>query len=200
MRAVLPGFNPRAPRGARHRRHRPEHLRIQVSIHAPRAGRDSKCRTQPWMPFCFNPRAPRGARPPANISKGIVLSFNPRAPRGARRSMTSTTAQGHCFNPRAPRGARPTLQLAAVRTYAVSIHAPRAGRDDNFRLRTRISFSFNPRAPRGARRGGSGRQITGTLFQSTRPARGATTSESPTLVVVDVSIHAPRAGRDKIIF
>ena len=36
----------------------------------------------------------------------------------------------------------------------------------------------------------------GKLFQSTRPVRGATSHLLACLVVVGVSIHAPRAGRD----
>ena len=39
--------------------------------------------------------------------------------------------------------------------------------------------------------------ILTTEFQSTRPARGATFMELITTSTYDVSIHAPRAGRDK---
>ena len=57
-----------------------------------------------------------------------------------------------CFNPRAPRGARHRLGAIRDRPRAVSIHAPRAGRDDR--------TTFLPQSM--------------LLFQSTRPARGAT--------------------------
>ena len=33
-------------------------------------------------------------------------------------------------------------------------------------------------------------------FQSTRPVRGATSSSEERLTAVEISIHAPRAGRD----
>jgi len=71
-----------------------------------------------------------------------------------------------CFNPRA---ARRTNKHSPT----VSIHAPRAGRDD---------------AP----------QFNGSchLFQSTRPARGATRQLIRGQLRDLVSIHAPRAGRD----
>ena len=58
------GFNPRAPRGARRA------IRVLagqlgvVSIHAPRAGRDSTASPTDLPIRSFNPRAPRGARPP----------------------------------------------------------------------------------------------------------------------------------------
>ncbi len=58
------------------------------------------------------------------------------------------------------------------------------------------AISFNPRAPRGARRHGVVPGLTVKLFQSTRPARGATTIPFRGGVFVRVSIHAPRAGRD----
>ncbi len=54
-------FNPRAPRGARHR-----------------------ARWQRRRGKCFNPRAPRGARRYGVRVKALSKCFNPRAPRGAR--------------------------------------------------------------------------------------------------------------------
>ena len=36
-------------------------------------------------------------------------------------------------------------------------------------------------------------------FQSTRPMRGATLSEEYVQELIDVSIHAPHAGRDNLI-
>jgi len=38
----------------------------------------------------------------------------------------------------------------------------------------------------------------GAMFQSTRPARGATVFVFVAAVGDDVSIHAPRAGRDRL--
>ena len=218
---------------------------IQVSIHAPRAGRDEvaalddswrlqfqstrpargatsvSSAREPALASCFNPRAPRGARPPQLTSPPISSSgFNPRAPRGARRTGSASNDAGHrrfnpraprgarrppsllprcrsSFNPRAPRGARPTCRCSVASDCDVSIHAPRAGRDDadsatgrtvgRFQstrpargatstrtLRIAAQECFNPRAPRGAR------PISGARLRERR----------------QVSIHAPRAGRD----
>ena len=59
-----------------------------------------------------------------------------------------------------------------------------------------MSHGFNPRAPCGARLlaffGGPARR----MFQSTRPVRGATYVQTNESDDRDVSIHAPRAGRD----
>src|SRR5258707_357822 len=55
---------------------------------------------------------------------------------------------------------------------------------------------FNPRAPRGARRDKTPGRFDVFLFQSTRPARGATQEDLSLARRQFVSIHAPRAGRD----
>ena len=56
----------------------------------------------------------------------------------------------------------------------VSIHAPRAGRDGAPAVAAGGVQSFNPRAPRGARPPYWDKPRKRKLFQSTRPARGAT--------------------------
>ena len=60
----------------------------------------------------------------------------------------------------------------------------------------RFEPHFNPRAPRGARLHGAVDQHRRDEFQSTRPSRGATLSAFCLNLCVDISIHAPLAGRD----
>ena len=78
----------------------------------------------------------------------------------------------------------------------VSIHAPHAGRDCGDHQGLQKQAGFNPRAPCGARRFNSAPVISPTLFQSTRPMRGATYTSYGADVAAGVSIHAPHAGRD----
>ena len=79
----------------------------------------------------------------------------------------------------------------------ISIHAPRAGRDHRYCLPSSSSTVFQSTRPvRGAtiRR----RSLRPALpFQSTRPVRGATDFCSQIGAASDISIHAPRAGRDR---
>ncbi len=82
--------------------------------------------------------------------------------------------------------------------WAVSIHAPRVGRDSSSGLGYFCSRGFNPRAPRGARHLLAVNCPSVRLFQSTRPAWGATTDEMDVAKSEDVSIHAPRVGRDPV--
>ena len=146
-----------------------------VSIHAPRVGRDlqsppiricpSKFQsTRPaWgattdrcsgrRTQCVSIHAPRVGRDDVSVfSVEVHISFNPRAPRGARLGFSPLPSRQQCFNPRAPRGARHSRQSAWRWPVSVSIHAPRVGRD--------TSACTTAVAQR--------------LFQSTRPAWGAT--------------------------
>ena len=156
--AIDSRFNPRAPYGAR----RPMSccsIPIRaVSIHAPRTGRDQGKRSSRCQLKFQSTRPVRGATRPDSLHRHRA-SFNPRAPYGARRRVR-----------------------ACGRANAVSIHAPHTGRDliRMAILHGRLAgrnwrYCFNPRAPRGARRQ-SERASGETMFQSTRPARGATSA------------------------
>ena len=57
---------------------------------------------------------------------------------------------------------------------------------------------FNPRAPCGARLAWMYLFKNYDLFQSTRPVRGATPFSGGRQVGHEISIHAPRAGRDHL--
>ena len=149
-----------------------------ISIHAPRAGRDSRSARTRWQKVDFNPRAPCGARP---------------------RPFRPSFLRWFHFNPRAPCGARPAGAQRKTAKRCISIHAPRAGRDDVPQRGDPGYRHFNPRAPCGARRLFLAVRLMGGEFQSTRPVRGATPALSRTTVDKLISIHAPRAGRDSVM-
>ena len=105
---------------------------------------------------------------------------------------------------------------------AISIHAPRTGSDILLFSSKAAFFYFNPRSPHGERRIHTSAHLqANSKFQSTLPARGATTKhmahrrkfpyfnprsphgERPIVRVGDaisnaISIHAPRTGSDAI--
>ena len=58
-------------------------------------------------------------------------------------------------------------------------------------------FHFNPRAPCGARPTNSDTFKRDFIFQSTRPMRGATLTHGESYELINISIHAPLAGRDQ---
>ena len=61
------------------------------------------------------------------------------------------------------------------------------------------SINFNPRAPCGARRYSVSTASEPSLFQPTRPLRGATGSAPQRLITRQISTHAPLAGRDAFV-
>ncbi len=145
-----------------------------VSIHAPRAGRDTRSSAESSPRCCFNPRAPRGARPAASLGdRNVPLFQSTRPARGA------------------------TLHaMQQIVSNGVSIHAPRAGRDLRVAPDHRDGLRFNPRAPRGARPLDAF-SARGPVFVSIHaPRAGRDEAHGFLGLFASVSIHAPRAGRD----
>ena len=105
---------------------------------------------------------------------GVCQPVSIHAPHAGRDEVaTWTSIIPASFNPRAPCGARPIAVFSML-----------------------ANNGFNPRAPCGARLQRYGRKSRTTLFQSTRPMRGATDIAALLRQPRGVSIHAPHAGRD----
>ena len=164
-----------APLAGRDRPAKLHQSRRGISTHAPLAGRDGVPRQDRPRGLDFNPRAPCGARrssPPERLS--APWYFNPRAPCGARPHGRDDASQPRRdFNPRAPCGARPPA-LILFQTFR----------------------HFNPRAPCGARPGLFDNSARKSVFQPTRPLRGATDHGAAGEPHEVISTHAPLAGRD----
>ena len=167
-------FNPRAPCGARPddaemRRYiekfqstrpvwgatLPQPLKafiVEISIHAPRVGRDTSLPRRITSTRNFNPRAPCGARRHALRRRGHARrDFNPRAPCGARLMDQAAAAGNNEFQSTRPVWGATIKTRQLVSQQIISIHAPRVGRDDTETLDTEQCRNFNPRAPCGAR-------------------------------------------------
>ena len=196
--AAVRHFNPRAPRGARlGTRLPPRYSGRYFNPRAPRGARPTAMGSTVTLSFNFNPRAPRGARLYGPEERGVSAFQSTRPARGATLPQSGGDAQQQYFNPRAPRGARLCWACMEKRKANISIHAPREGRDlmlERFGIWVEISihapregrdkypgwtrenmiYNFNPRAPRGARQSAIYTVQSVILFQSTRPARGAT--------------------------
>ena len=80
---------------------------VEISIHAPHAGRDTFRRPRSFPPSDFNPRAPCGARQRSLRFGSVMTAFQSTRPmRGATTSRSSRISAFFYFNPRAPCGAR----------------------------------------------------------------------------------------------
>ena len=219
--AKVKDFNPRAPCGARPPSPDPGPPRsAKFQSTRPMRGATQTVYSDFYKLHYFNPRAPCGARLPFAICVLFKpVNFNPRAPCGARRTLPSESfAFGGFQSTRPMRGATTTV-LAKAKQTLISIHAPHAGRDPGELLHLVPTVNFNPRAPCGARRQNDCSADGVTMdfnprtpcgarlhcqvfckkdcrFQSTRPMRGATHLVCVLVVAVNISIHAPHAGRD----
>ena len=101
-------FNPRAPCGARRKLSGRRNSSEEISIHAPRVGRDLRGGRGSSPSNYFNPRAPCGARLgifPVLASANMISIHAPRVGRDTTFHSHNTTSLN--FNPRAPCGARP---------------------------------------------------------------------------------------------
>ena len=235
-------FNPRAPCGARHPRGRlravyhifqstrpvwgatvgADQQRVvvgQISIHAPRVGRDGAHAAGRERGCTISIHAPRVGRDGTGSSSAwCSANFNPRAPCGARPYAMWPQIEIAVFQSTRPVWGATVHRLHRAILVHISIHAPRVGRDERTRSARSMDTNFNPRAPCGARRPGlltaprsrhfNPRAPCGARhslysmlcgafrFQSTRPVWGATRLCMFLFDGLCISIHAPRVGRD----
>ena len=149
----------------------------------------------------FNPRSPCGERPPPwSCLSGQRTDFNPRSPCGERPDNWRGGLTWVGISIHAPRaGSDKCFPRPRVVQVGISIHAPRAGSDDCTPRAALPSTNFNPRSPCGERPRLPFLPRTFRAFQSTLPVRGATRLQgSVYFSALGISIHAPRAGSDKI--
>ena len=103
---------------------------IDISIHAPRAGRDPFVSLTTRAVNHFNPRAPCGARQLKPEISGTAQKFQSTRPvRGATRAVFISLRIPALISIHAPRAGRDNRHGPVVHRISISIHAPRAGRD-----------------------------------------------------------------------
>ena len=168
----------------------------------------------------FNPRSPHGERLRCGAAPISLLAFQSTLPARGATSVAARCDQLYCisihaprtgsdyvggeyyitygnFNPRSPHGERRKERARyTVLRKMISIHAPRTGSDFCTGKNRHETSNFNPRSPHGERRRFSARPLGQSTFQSTLPARGATTVLFALFVPEIISIHAPRTGSD----
>ena len=160
LRPSLPAFalyfNPRPPRGGRHRA----------------VVRDHECRG-----FQSTPSARRATAAGCCKRSAMRISIHALREEGDSASWTQTWKLCN-FNPRPPRGGRPAKRNVEHGKHHISIHALREEGDLVIQPFGQTLEDFNPRPPRGGRLNCTGHSMTPALFQSTPSARRATFSLS----------------------
>ena len=142
-------FNPRSPRGERHRQESARVANDAISIHAPREGSDNKRARGIVQGQNFNPRSPRGERHPRIRHPAFgKLYFNPRSPRGERQGGSGRENRMLLFQSTLPaRGATDSIGYRLA-DRPISIHAPREGSDYIETHRTILAAGISIHAPR----------------------------------------------------
>ena len=169
----------------------------------------------------FNPRTPRGVRRTTGVYLGIpqrfqsthpargatigipaghnpLLYFNPRTPRGVRRFGCHITPLFYQFQSTHPARGATAMRALDELEVEISIHAPREGCDMRTFDPQVEANNFNPRTPRGVRHCIGDITAANALFQSTHPARGATTINFRVHIdTLDFNPRTPRGVRQQ---
>ena len=142
----------------------------------------------------------RGATEEA-LTNVILRHFNPRSPHGERLRISAHTVSRKLFQSTLPaRGAtRHAAGADGSHSGNFNPRSPHGERQRGHVHRWSAGHYFNPRSPHGERLEGGWRMDEIDRFQSTLPARGAT-SRRPQgwRQSKPISIHAPRTGSDPL--
>ena len=153
------------------------HPQDEVSIHAPRGGRDERALGRVRR-IDVSIHAPAWGATCAESCGRIQSRFQFTRPRGARRDLTPIEQALTVFQFTRPRGARHARSVAERVKLVVSIHAPAWGATSPFLSRFSCLSQFQFTRPRGARRRKVLVILDEALFQFTRP-RGARRPSRP---------------------
>ena len=150
-------------------------LNGRISTHTPHAGRDQRLTINNLQPENFNSHAPCGARlcPVIPIQCCQPISTHtPHAGRDERHLLWPVCPTD--FNSHAPCGARRYCMGFGRRQVHFNSHAPCGARRNGNRVLI-LAHNFNSHAPCGARHLATSKPPDLSIFQLTRPMRGATT-------------------------
>ena len=211
-------FNPRSPHGERPCRCQSRFTLLLFQSTLPARGATHWAARAGCTPDDFNPRSPHGERPPGVRGSRETVPISIHAPRTGSDRERPKTATKKEISIHAPRTGSDLMAFDIETTRLISIHAPRTGSDASARRRASRRWNFNPRSPHGERpqsapkisprcpfqstlpaRGATSQDTSShapPLFQSTLPARGATAARRSGCMCRAISIHAPRTGSD----
>ena len=166
-------FNPLSPHGERHKPLSRRWRTRAISIHSPRMGRDlAVSRWEHGQRISIHsPRMGRDLYQPGQ--RDGRSDFNPLSPHGERHQCRWSDRKGINFNPLSPHGERRPFRRPPPRR-----------------------ADFNPLSPHGERLAGAPESCGSVKFQSTLPAWGETIGQRFGRLLVLISIHSPRMGRD----
>ena len=219
-RRVWTDFDPRPPRGGRQRPSTTAMRPLEFQSTPPARGGDHRSLPSTAPSQYFNPRPPRGGRrfvtsaapkaslfqstPPARGAPRVLHSHGPnpsltKSPPPAR-GATTTQGDSHAgdqeFQSTPPRGGRHPDHQTGHQHQNISIHAPAWGATKSPLRRVICCLRFQSTPPARGATTVTAVPPASAVFQSTPPARGATTYSKADSIRAAISIHAPREGGD----
>ena len=184
-------FNPRAPCGARQTFLPDSLILIDISTHAPLAGRDYLGVISASVDEIFQPTRPlRGATEQGSNSGGSSL-FQPTRPLRGATGQTSRIVSLHSISTHAPLAGRDPSDQTKTKTGKISTHAPLAGRDNDSQMKFTLHLISTHAPLAGRDQEAEKNHQKAKKFQPTRPLRGAT--EFPAEIRDDTVDFNPRA-------
>ena len=193
------GISIHAPRtgsdGAEHYQRHPDRA---ISIHAPRTGSDENHRRGRTARPHFNPRSPHGERQDrAFLNRRIEISIHaPRTGSDFRRSVKGFPPK--YFNPRSPHGERRRQEPLGTVCPEISIHAPRTGSDERIYQHLTFTHGFQSTLPARGATSSTFADLLGSAHFNPRSPHGERRAGESRLRRADsISIHAPRTGSDR---
>ena len=139
----------------------------------------------------------RGATGQSSFAPSCVLFQSTRPLRGATKFWFNCNPEGP-ISIHAPLAGRDQYLRKILCIIHISIHAPLAGRDQQSASPPLICSLFQSTRPLRGATPASRKNVLQSTFQSTRPLRGATCGLSKNIIGQYISIHAPLAGRHVI--
>ena len=145
----------------------------------------------------FNPRSPQGERRRGTIPTKANQIFQSTLPARGATPLFADTAADWRISIHAPReGSDLWNTIGYGATFLISIHAPREGSDAGAVSAKIVIGNFNPRSPRGERPNTLRVNLSKHPFQSTLPARGATSLDYCLgTAAADFNPRSPRGER-----
>ena len=197
LRAIY--FNPRSPCGERHCVGCGRHTNNGISILAPRVGSDVAADTNVTADDYFNPRSPCGERRRACGAERCAAVFQSSLPVWGATSSLPVLVLVQIFQSSLPVwGATGQHRLSILRQ-VISILAPRVGSDVSLEdYYTKLEV-FQSSLPVWGATALACLTSTAYIFQSSLPVWGATSIRAYALIVLPISILAPRVGSDRVL-
>ena len=177
--------------------HRENSSEDNISTHAPLAGRDQVIIEVKNSPTKISTHAPLAGRDQFSESSRIAFEISTHAPLAGRDIFMAPVTDGAGISTHAPLAGRDvTVMILFFLMGGFQPTRPLRGATGGATVARRALNAFQPTRPLRGATLWIGLEIRFLSFQPTRPLRGATVGVFAIVIDINISTHAPLAGRD----